>query len=596
MTSPTTVMVAQGGRARVRTRPTCAGTLRDDLRALLAETSGITWPSARYRDDPCAFAEEILGMQVWSKQREILEAIRDHKRVTVRSGHKVGKSNTAAIAALWFYCSFEDARVVFTSVTARQVDSILWREMAKIRSKAGTCLRCRTQAKQAGKPAPKPCPHSSLIDGTLNTLARSGFRARDFREVVGFTAREAEAVAGISGANLLYLPDEASGIPDEIFSAMEGNRAGGARIAMFSNPTRTEGEFFLSHTDKAEKFDSTGKKVGGFYRSIHVSSEDTPNVIDGRDVIPGLATREWVDEKRAEWGEDSPLFKVRVRGEFVLNEDGKIFSVDAITQAEARWEDADARGRLFIGVDPAGPGGAGDESAFAIRRGQKVQRVVARRALTDDAHVVEIVGILEEERDPREPLAVVVIDREGPIGSRIYGLLQAYLARHPGAFVLVGVRASDRAVRAPKLYDRVRDELWANGAEWLRDGGAIPEDTRLAKELHAAEWIQQATGRLKVTPKSELRKMLDGRSPDRADAVLLSLWEPRSLGQNVGAGGELAAAREAAELAREESAPAPGATYVEHVNVSTEDDRSAPDGIDPYGLDAVGEDGGGIYG
>jgi hypothetical protein len=45
------------------------------------------------------------------------------------------------------------------------------------------------------------------------------------------------------------------------------------------------------------------------------------------------------------------------------------------------------------------------------------------------------------------------------------------------------------------------------------------------KELHAPEWIPQVTGRLKATGKDELRKAL-GRSPDRADAVALAVWEP----------------------------------------------------------------------
>jgi hypothetical protein len=71
----------------------------------------------------------------------------------------------------------------------------------------------------------------------------------------------------------------------------------------------------------------------------------------------------------------------------------------------------------------------------------------------------------------------------------------------------------------------MRDELWANLAEWIREGGAIPDDARLTKELHAPEWHGQISGKLKATPKSDLRKMLDGRSPDRADAVALAVWE-----------------------------------------------------------------------
>src|SRR5204862_354817 len=145
------------------------------------------------------------------------------------------------------------------------------------------------------------CPHSVVIEEEPGELARTGLKSVDFREIVGFTAREAEAVAGISGRNLLYILDEASGIPDEIYEAIEGNRAGGARVVLLGNPTKTTGEFFDAFHAKAR-----------FYKTITVSSEQTPNVVTGRDEIPGLATRAWIEEKREEWRPDSALYKVRV--------------------------------------------------------------------------------------------------------------------------------------------------------------------------------------------------------------------------------------------------------------------------------------------
>lgn len=561
MTTATVAEFARGSRAKVRARPTCAGILREDLVAMLADALGIRWPDQRYWERPVAFAEEILGMRMWDAQRRILEAYVQHKRVSVRSGHKVSKSCTAAVIALHFYCSKEDARVVFTSTTSRQVDAILWRELGKIRSRAGCCLACREACAIARRPEPRPCPHSSLIGGSMNSLARSGFRSADFREISGFTARDAEAVAGISGANLLYLPDEASGIEDPIFEAIEGNRAGGARMVMFSNPTRTEGEFYRSHTDKALRFENDGSPVVdakgkpvGFYFPIQVSSEETPNVVEQREVIPGLATHEWVEEKRLEWGVDSPLYKVRVKGEFVENEDGKILTIHALGEAEKRWATTPAVGRLHIGLDPAGPGEAGDESAFAIRRGQRVIAVRARRALNDDAHLVEVLGLLKEHRQTDDALPVVTVDREGPIGSSLYGRLRAYAAVHEGSFIVVGVRSSDKSRRRRDLYDRVRDELWANLADWIREGGAIPEDARLSKELHAPSWHGQINGSIKVTPKSELRKMLDGRSTDRADAVALAVWESAAVAEVSAPDRHARPAVERSELPRRDAA------------------------------------------
>jgi hypothetical protein len=78
------------------------------------------------------------------------------------------------------------------------------------------------------------------------------------------------------------------------------------------------------------------------------------------------------------------------------------------------------------------------------------------------------------------------------------------------------------------VYDRIRDELAANLEIWFRDGGAILEDAKLARELHVLEWMFTQRGRVKLVQKDKLRKIL-GRSPDRYDALAMSVWEPLSL-------------------------------------------------------------------
>lgn len=490
---------------------------REALYAELERNTRIRFPNPIFQKDPVRFFTDILGVKPWYRQVEVLEAVRDHPRVAVRSGHKVSKSNSIAGVALWYYSSWDDARVVMTSTTSRQVDQILWRELRMMRARGGRCLACKAEDPD-GHRIVRPCPHSSLIEGEQGELARTGLKNEQFCEIVGFTAREAEAVAGISGRNLLYLPDEASGIADAIFSAIEGNRAGGARLAMFGNPTKNTGEFFEAFHSKAH-----------LYKCITISSEETPNVVEGREVVPGLATREWIEEKKQEWGESSPMYKVRVRGEHATHEEGKIFSIDAIELAEQLWYEVKESGRLYVGLDPAGPSGSGDESALCARRGSKVFEFRCKRGLTDEAHITDLRLLLKDHRLARET-PVVVMDREGTIGSSLFGLLRAWLDEdaHKGDFELVGIRASDRALRQPDIYDRQRDALTANLEAWVRDGGGIPEDTKLAAELHVMEWKIGANGRLKVTPKDEIKKKL-GRSPDRYDALALSCWEPLSL-------------------------------------------------------------------
>lgn len=512
------------GRPRKNASAEAPITFASDLHERLAlqthAVTRVTFPSPRWLDDPVAFMREVLGVSPWLKQIEIIEAIRDHARVCVKSGHKVSKSHTAAAIALWFYCSFEDARVIMTSTTSRQVDQILWRETRMMKARSGRCVDCKAEDPE-GHRIPTPCPHSASIDGEMGELARTGLKSDDFREIVGFTAREAEAVAGISGKNLLYILDEASGIKPEIYEAIEGNRAGGARVVMFSNPTRTNGEFYDAFTEKKR-----------FYSCHTISSEDTPNVKYGEDdprAIPGLASRAWVEEKKEEWGEESALYKVRVRGLFAELEGAKIFPLHKIAEAELAWDGAVADGRLYIGLDPAGESGLGDESVWAPVRGHKQLSFVTERGLSPASHLVHTLGMISELKNPRE-VPVVVLDVEGETGHKVLGIFSAFLAPlDDPPFELVAMRSSDSAHRTPILYDRQRDELCANLLSWINDGGAIVEDAKLAKELNALYWIEQEkSGKVKLVSKKELRKTLK-RSPDRYDALALATWVPTDM-------------------------------------------------------------------
>lgn len=450
-----------------------------------------------YRSHVVEYFDEVLGVQLTPQQAELARAIQDYDRVAGRSGRRTGKSTGDAGVALWWYDCF-DGRCIMTSATARQVDSILWREV--------TLLRARAR---------RP------IEGNIGVLARTGLRDGTGREIVGFTAREGEAMQGFAASAqnpLLFIVDEASGVEQAVFDAIEGNRAGGGKILLTGNPTQTSGEFFDAFHSKRRNLadpESTG------YVCVHLSTVEA-----AKHNVVGLATPEYVRERAQEWGAESPLFKVHVLGEFAIAEDGRIFTLELIERSRSRWDETEAVGRLHIGVDPAGPGGAGDESAFAARRGNKLLKLVARRGLSPDAHVAMVLGLASElgsvGSDRERP--IVAVDREGPVGVEVLEAFTLYLLRHRNAFDLYPVRSSDRARRRPREYERLRDEMAANMLEWMRRGGAILDDAQLHAELHALSWVTQVTGKLKVTAKDEVRKAL-GRSPDRYDAVTLACWE-----------------------------------------------------------------------
>lgn len=524
------------GRAR-----TPFDALAEVAEGIAAKGAGLSWPSPRYAADPVGFCREVLGFHPWDAQVEILEAVRDHRNVTVRSGHKIGKSTIVAALAIWFWCSFARACVPLTAVKASQIDEAVWKEVRRL---------------HRGATIP--------IGGELHTLSRSGLRdLSDDRKIWGITAREGEGVAGISGPNVLLVVDEASGVHDRFFEVLGSSMAGSGgtvRKIYIGNPTRTSGEFWRSHNTLASTF-----------RTIHVSSESTPNA-RGLGVVPGLAGPEWIAEKKAEYGEDSPTYAVRVRGDFAAGLEGKIISTELLTCAQEAWASlVPDEGQLQIGIDPAGDGVNGDEASIGVRRGMRIATVLAWRGISEDAIVANALALLREYRRDREAIPRIAVDACGGIGTRVAAKLRAFLDSSAEAFELVEVR-SDRKMWGSPEFDMVRDALFGEMRAWLEGGGALPTDLKLAQDLNAPSFTADQHGRYVATDKKALRKIL-GRSPDRGDAANLAVWGWRSAatGAEV-AQAEAQAAHLAAPAARDED---------------DEDDRGG--GMDPYaGLDPWG--------
>lgn len=482
------------------------------------------WPLADWADDPVGFCTLILGLELWEKQIEIAKSVCENPLTSVKSGHRIGKSTIAAALALWFYCSFEDARVVMTAPVTRQVEGIFWRMIRMLHERSGRCVTCKRED-PAGIRIRRPCPHSMLLDGKLSESAATGLVSENFREIRGYTAKHVEAITGTAGANLFFILDEASGIANAIYEGLEGNRAGWSeepgvmvRQLLIGNPTKTSGEFYDSH-------EHPKKKV--LYNRITVSSRETPNAVEGRVVIKALATREWIAQMEAKYGADSAFIKVRVDGVFPVGEDGKAFSVDLITRSQERWYETEGEGELRIGIDPAGDSGTGDDAAFSAVRGLKQLALRTFLGLSPDDHWDRLEALANElAPDPRQRV-VCVLDVEGPVGARVHRAIARRAHRRDSRITLRAVRASAKPTgRDAKHFGRVRDQLAAQLAQWVRDGGALLEDEQLEAELHALEWDMR-NGQQKITPKDQIRKEL-GRSPDRYDATALSTWPHES--------------------------------------------------------------------
>ncbi len=462
------------------------------LRARLLELhpvdDGKTWPSSRYRQDPVAFFTEVLGVHAWDKQIRIAEALTKHTHVAVKGGRKVGKSELAAMLALWVFCSFPGVAVWIISGKKEQSEDIIWRAIRKL---------CRNAKIPIGDPADR---------------GETGLKAPNDDRMIKVIAASEAGSRGHSGVQF-YLIDEACDVPDGVYDVIDGNVAGGGCFVLaISNPIRDIGRFydaFHSHS--------------GHWDTHTIRSLDTPNVLAGEILIPGLATLEWCEAMAAKHGEKSIWYKHHVLGEFVEGEAGRIVTMAVLEAATKDYDRAPGEGPLFVGIDPAGPGIGGDVGVFSFIRGSKLLGIFGHEGITPESYVAHLHGYADRYApNPREAI-VICVDGEGQEGARVSGALRAMADSRPARYWVRVVRSGKPARRLPESFELIHDELWHFAAVWLESGGKIPDHGLLLNDLHAPSWGYSRKHKQIASNKDALRKIL-GRSPDYGDALNLAVW------------------------------------------------------------------------
>jgi hypothetical protein len=439
---------------------------------------------AKIIENPCSFAQVILGHQVWSRQGEILQSVARYPRTAVKACHASGKTFTAAEAVLWWITHYPEAIAVTTAPTWTQVERLLWGEI-------------REAVMRSTISYPKP---------TATTL-----QLGPSRYAIGLSTNEGVRFQGFHG-NVLIVLDEAPGILPEIWEAIEGIRAGGdVRVLALGNPTISSGPFYDAFTTAREG-----------WNLITISAFDTPN-LEGislehlleleedeldRNSHPFLTTRRWVREKYAEWGPGHPLWEARVLGNFPAQSEDALFSLAWLEAAKGRDT---GEGEWHAGVDVAGPGE--DETVVCVRRGPRVELL---RAWSNKEPRGDVLAAL---RPYQGQLKNVNVDSVG---------MGYYFAQHlrdhnlPVTEVNVGEAAHDREKYANSKAER----YW--GLRLRAEAGDLAglRDEKTIGQLVGIRYRHNSRGQIVIESKEEGRKR-GVKSPDRAEAVMLAFAERR---------------------------------------------------------------------
>ena len=73
------------------------------------------------------FAELTLGLTMWDRLEEMLQAIQDHDRVAIRAGRKVSKTGAAVAAAIWW--AGQGGKVMVTAPSELTLKDPFWVEL-----------------------------------------------------------------------------------------------------------------------------------------------------------------------------------------------------------------------------------------------------------------------------------------------------------------------------------------------------------------------------------------------------------------------------------------------------------------------------------
>jgi hypothetical protein len=473
-----------------------------------------------FQKEPLVFINQYLEINTWSGMRYIIESVWHNKRTSVRSNHGISKTFTAAVIAVTFLNLFPNSIVITTAPTNRQCYDLLWKEIGALYER-----------------------FPSLAGNLTKTPLRISVTAEWY--MVGFSTEKPFRLEGYHAPHILWVLDEAKGLPQWVYDAAEGSMTGGnSKILEIST---TDG------ADQATPFYIHHHKESKQWKTIHLSAFDSPFVdkknfkyletkdfrIDSVDCaelykfkkpVRGkewdekleekiqITSEEWIKDKAIIWRKSrADLWRTKVLGEL---EDVTEHSILPLAWVESAI-DADIVLTDNISEYGLDVGRGGDPSVMIKRIDGKVLWVYG---WVDD----DTMATTGETIRLRDDAGIIKVDMIG-VGAGVFDRLSEQ------GYPVIGIDSRNKpSAEKEKEFLNLRAEMWF----FLRDlflqqytkGNvlSIPDDEELTEELTAVKYKTHSNGKIKIEEKDEIKKRL-GRSPNKADALVycfadISYW------------------------------------------------------------------------
>jgi hypothetical protein len=263
----------------------------------------------------------------------------------------------------------------------------------------------------------------------------------------------------------------------------------------------------------------------GKWHTIKITANESPNVVAGRNLIPGLIAHDWVRKREEAWGRDDPLYKIFVEAEFIPDSEMVVVPFEYITKAFSN--DGELGAHIEVGLDIARMGT--DSTVWVARSGSRtleVKRVTGNTTMQVVGETIEFKRYLQEKY--QLPVLSIKVDVIG-LGAGVYDRL----IELDEPVVSVN-NAEVNSVIDKERYSNIRAEMaWAfrYRMEHFGVGLAVMHVTDyeikdyVRGDIQAIRYKITSQGKIQLLQKDEIRKTL-GRSPDYWDALVLAYETP----------------------------------------------------------------------
>lgn len=459
----------------------------------------MTWSLNHWKNNPKDFCHEVLGVkQTWELQDKLLAscpvAIAENKPIYIGSGHSLGKDYICAAIGLWFLQTYKPSIVIETAPTYRQVEQVQWKE---------TCVHWDNR----------------LIDLGGRKYTDPYIEIRKDWYLTGFTTKETGKTKeggggkfqGYHSPNIAVIVTEAQALEDNIYDQIDGVTTSGNVLRIFiGNPTRASGRFAEGLKDKS------GRNI-----VFNFSCLENPNYLQRKIVIPGLASYEWVEDKREKWGEGDPRWVGRVLGQVPDVSINNTFPEWLLNHAKSRFGLLIGGGQnAGVAVDPAGEGV--DDNVFLSGKNGDVASTYTKTLMSPSDSAHKAVQMCKEIDGN-----FIIVDCDG-IGIGVYQELTGFDDNYTQGIQIVkfhGSAPSEIKLNGRPIYQNMRSEASFTAQERAKSGKASfdPKDRELEEDLKEEMYFENKRGLLQIEDKEDMKERLL-RSPGRGDAWKMLQW------------------------------------------------------------------------